>query len=628
MGINCKKVVTIVGRRSVNGYLNATKYPVIQIKFQIDVSLINHYFLKRITSFFQNKVFLGVKIQKEPILNDTNTNEVIKFLIRAHDAIMYLAGSAVVEPSKVLNHSKNGNVYLAIFPCLHGSQNSILLSINWLVSLMNEQSIELSEENFIVKLNQVISKIKRWFPQASNTFHLLNTAYSLNIPFRRISGDLCSFGQGSKRVLMSSTFTDRTPAISVIIARDKVLTSKLLREALLPVPEGRLVKNLDDAIKYSLQLKFPVVVKPSDRDGGIAVAAGIGDLIEMKEAYQAARKISSNILVEKHFDGNDFRVVVYQGEVIWVAQRLPGGVMGDGIRTINELIASVNSDPKRMSLYRASLKALEINDEANIQLKKNGLTLKSVPKSGEYVSLRRSANINNGGTPINRTQEIHPDNAQLAIKAAKVLNLDLAGIDLLINDISKSWLETGAVICEVNAQPSLGSSISAHLYTLLLKKIIKDNGRVPIIALYGLMSIQLLSDICSALSAINFSVGYTNNCGDVYIKDELQFKNASLFDGGCMLLSNNNVDIIVLTIDDLEMSAKGLPFDRCDFVFLGDSIDRNFLTSLKLACEGTIFDLRKHNKPHASNPMTMNLISEESAVKQLIMRLSDAQLNF
>lgn len=402
-------------------------------------------------------------------------------------------------------------------------------------------------------------------PQGANTPRFLKAAYEQNIPVTAIGMEVFQYGQGRRAQWFDSTCTLQTSNSSVKLARNKQVAAARLCQAGLPVPSHQRVGSVEDALRAAQQLGYPVVVKPLDKDGGKGVTAGLDAEAELRTAFEQARAVSPQVLVEKHVQGRDYRLTVLDGELLWAIERIPAGVTGDGQRSIAQLIEQENQDPSRGDGAHAALKRLVLDDEARHTLSKQGYSETSVPVSGRFVALRRIANVASGGRPVAVNEQVHPDNARLAVSAAQALRLDLAGVDLLIPDIARSWRESGAAICEVNAQPQLGATTGPHLYGQILRKRLAGEGRIPVVVVVGASAEDsLMHEVITGLRAQGRSVGWSDQRG-AGIDDELLVRGVnSAFASGQMLLTDPRVDALVLGLHDDELLSVGLPVDRID----------------------------------------------------------------
>lgn len=408
-------------------------------------------------------------------------------------------------------------------------------------------------------------------PRSSNVPRFLKAAFALGLQTLMLPGGVVQYGVASRARWLDSTFTDETPTIAAKLARNKHWASALLAQAGLPVPPQALVTDADQAAHAARRLGYPVVVKPADLDGGVGVGAGLDNEQEVREAFAAARQHSGQIVVEKHIHGRDYRLTVFKGEVVWTIERVPAGVWGTGQDTVTQLVARVNSDPRRGAGPHAQLKRLVLDDEGVALLRKQGLHAHSVPRASQFVRLRRAANVASGGEPVAVNEQVHPDNARLAVRAAQALGLDVAGIDLLIGDVSRSWLESGAnvAICEVNGQPQLGQTTAAHLYGQLLERLVKGDGRVPIVLVLGAEHPERWgAALATALQARGLSVGIAGQEGVFVGSEPLTATPTRLMAAGRMLALNRRVDAMVVCVAEDSVLRTGLPWARYDALVL------------------------------------------------------------
>jgi cyanophycin synthetase len=457
-------------------------------------------------------------------------------------------------------------VHGLVLACSSPTHQAAVATLRWLVTVVNHA---LAGEGLAVVAGQLpalLKSLRTGAPQGMNTLRFLEAADQADIPWQRVWGNVYRFGWGAKARWLDSSFTDVTPTISAQLARNKLATAALLRQAGIPVPDHGRVLDADAAEKLATQLGYPVVVKPANLDGGRGVAAGLTSASAVRKAFEVAVRLSSIVLVEKHFEGRDYRLQVFQNEVFWVADRVPGGVTGDGLRSVTDLLAELNADPRRGDPGSAALlKRIPLDEEALELLGMQALSPLAIPPVNVFVRLRRAANVASGGVPVPALEKAHPDNLALAVRAARVLRLDLAGVDLLMPDISRSWLESGAAICEVNAQPQM----SPHLPAYVLSRLVQGQGRVPVVVVLGLASEPAFGDqICEALSVTGLRVGMATPDA-VTVEGRVVMQNPShVYAGGMALIADTAVDVIVLCVGDESILKTGLPVDRFDVLVL------------------------------------------------------------
>lgn len=315
-----------------------------------------------------------------------------------------------------------------------------------------------------------------------NMPRFMAAAQQLDIPAVPVASNLVQLGIGRGSRLFNSSLFDTTGAVGVKIARDKFGTALLLRRAGLPGAVHARAGDAEQAVSAAEALGYPVVIKPNDQDQGRGVAAGLVDAATVRAAFLAAAELSRDVLVERHAAGADYRMTVLDGEVLQVIGRRPGGVTGDGRHTLAELVAIEGARPENRRRQRDfALPLLQFDDEARALAGEQGLAADDVVGRGRFVPLRRRGNVSSGGVPTSISLEaVHPDNLELAVRAAAALRLNLAGVDLITPDISRSWLETGALVCEVNGQPQISQTGSAGIYARILRSVLGERPVVPI----------------------------------------------------------------------------------------------------------------------------------------------------
>ena len=478
-----------------------------------------------------------------------------------------------------------------------------------LLELMETQVQGKNPQKQLKRFVQAVTDLQKTSPKGANVPFFIQAAFQMGMPFQELPAQILQYGQGKHGRWMYSSFSEETPTIAANVSRNKLVAAAVLRRAGIPVPDHKIAMNMDRALRVAENLGYPVVIKPADRDGGRGVAADLRSREELAIAFRNAQKYSRNILVEKHFEGKDYRVTVFQNEVLSAVERIPGGVTGDGKHTIRELVDLLNADPLRGEGKHAHLKKLMWNNEAISLLKHVGMDGSSVPVSGEFVRLRRAANVASGGTPVRVFDKVHPDNKHLAIRAAQALRLDLAGVDILIPDITTSWRKTGAVICEVNGQPNLGHiTEEKDLFTPILCKLVPGNGRIPITVVLGDPSSgKLANDLETELLKQGIGVGCSDAKGVRVNGQVVTQEEADPFIAGQMLTVDRNVEAIVLNVNDSNVLLTGLPFARFDFLVLAgehvtphnnvdepasDNLMRDLLELILPACDGKVIPIK------------------------------------
>jgi cyanophycin synthetase len=287
-----------------------------------------------------------------------------------------------------------------------------------------------------------------------STASLVRAAEARGIPWLRLNDQsLVQLGHGRYQQRIQATVTGRTSHIAVELASDKEETNKILASLGLPVPRQELVQSEGQAVRAARRIGYPVVTKPYNGNHGRGISIRLTTEEEVAQGFAVAREHSRSVIVETFLEGDDHRLLVVNGELVAATRRTPGHVVGDGRRTVVELVELVNEDPRRGVGHEKVLTRLEIDAQALKMLGRAGLTPDSVPEAGQVVYLRSTANLSTGGTATDVTDVIHPDNREMAERAVRAIGLDVGGVDFLSTDVTQSYRRIGGGICEVNAAP-------------------------------------------------------------------------------------------------------------------------------------------------------------------------------
>lgn len=424
---------------------------------------------------------------------ESDSNTLAETIGNAVGGLQESAGIPVLNSAKVISCTQDGSkavgspevVVTVLFPSLVPLAAKLVLE--WLLSVVNNLRPEQSELSAkqSKKLDQLFQRLNILAPGGSNNIRFIRAADTLGIPVIALPGGVFQYGWGKRGRWFNSSITDETPFIAVKYAKNKLLTTSTLKSAGIPVPEGNRVKSMTEAASLADRIGFPVVVKPADLDQGKGVHADLRTENEVYAAFKQASKLSTSIMLERHHKGHAFRITLFRGESVAIVKRLPAGVTGDGIATVNELIEKTNTDPRRSSSRFSIMKPITVDEEARLLLQQDGLRLDSVPQKGQFVALKKAANVSTGGDAILlEKDDIHPSYLSLVKRAAALLRLDIAAVDFITDDIEKSWQESDAVIIEVNAQPQMGT-ILTHLHGQLLGSYVKRRGRIPSMLVLG-----------------------------------------------------------------------------------------------------------------------------------------------
>jgi cyanophycin synthetase len=402
----------------------------------------------------------------------------------------------------------------------------------------------------------------------------VRAAKARGIPARRLNeGSLVQFGWGSRQHRILAAETDRTSAIGESIAQDKELTKSMLKSVGVPVPEGRPARDAEEAWAVACEIGVPVVVKPQYGNQGRGVAVNLTTREQVTAAFAAALQEGSSIMVEKFAPGSDHRLLVVGSAVVAAARREPPLVVGDGVRTIEQLVEEVNTDPRRGDNHSTSLSKLRLDAIGLAVLTEQDLRADSVLPPGTVAVLRRNANLSTGGTAADVTDNVHPDVAARAVDAAQVVGLDIAGVDVICTDVSVPLEEQGAVIVEVNAAPGLRMHLepSAGKPRAVGEAIIGtmfpqgENGRIPVVAVSGTNGKTTTTRLIAHLFRTQGKrVGMTCTDG-IYLNDRrIDVGDCSGPKSARAVLLNPQVDAAVLETARGGILREGLGFDVCD----------------------------------------------------------------
>ena len=446
-------------------------------------------------------------------------------------------------------------------------------SVKLYIAIAEGKSIEELKKQFngnIQKLREIRERV-RFGP---STGSIIEEAENRGIPHIRLSSQsLVQLGYGVYQKIIQATMTCRTGYIATGIASDKDLSKNLLASMGVPVPKGFKIYNIEELEDAIYSIGFPVAIKPLDSNHGKGISANIISPEDAKKAFESAKKYSRAVIVEKSLKGNDFRALVINNKLIAVAERTPAFVKGDGVSNITQLVEKVNSDPRRGYGHEKILTQITIDYMTERVLDLKGYNLETVLKKDEICYLKSTANISTGGTAIDRTDEVHPDNIFLFERIARIIGLDIAGIDVVAPDISSPIVKNGGGIVEVNAAPGFRMHLapSEGLPRNVAEPVVNmlfppgEKFRIPIIAVTGTngktTTTRLIAHI---MKNVGKNVGFTTTEG-VYIGNKLiQAGDNTGPVSAQMVLRDPTVEIAVLETARGGLLRAGLGFDGCD----------------------------------------------------------------
>lgn len=400
---------------------------------------------------------------------------------------------------------------------------------------------------------------------------IVDAATDAGIPYTRLNdGNLIQLGYGARQRRIWTAETDRTKAISESISRDKDLTKRLLQSCGVPVPEGRIVTDPAEAWDAAQDIGLPVVVKPLDGNHGRGVSTNLVTREEVEAAYHIAIHEGSNVIVERFVPGDEHRLLVVGGKLVAAARGEALWITGDGKSTVEQLIDThINSDPRRGETedFPLNFVLLHMDHNVRFELERQGYSGESVPPEGKRLLVAR-----NGNVAFDITDKVHPEVAAAASLAARIVGLDIAGVDLVVEDISRPLEEQGGAIVEVNAGPGLlmhlkpaagqarpvGQAIVNHLFEP------DDSGRIPVIGIAGSRGKTAVARVLAGLLQLRGAyVGLACSDGLFFHERQVEKTDCANWDSAHRILLNRSVDTAIVENGNRAILAEGLAYDRC-----------------------------------------------------------------
>lgn len=427
--------------------------------------------------------------------------------------------------------------------------------------------------DFQAELEQ-LTRLTQRLALGPTTQSLVDEAVRRGIPWLRLDNySLVQLGYGKYQQRIRASVTSKTSYLGQETAGDKALTSTLLSESGIPVPEQRLATTPEEAVDAAEDIGFPVVTKPLDGNHGRGVSINLNTPEQVRWGFAQAAEHGETVIVEQFFTGNDYRVLVVNGEVIAASHRMPAHVVGDGRHTVGQLVEIVNSDPRRGIGHEKVMTRITLGAQALRLIEAAGLTVDSVLPEGQTLFLASTANMSTGGTAIDVTDSVHPENREIFRRAATIVGLDVAGIDVITPDISEPLEEVGGGICEVNAGPGFRMHLQPsegkprNVAKAVLDMLFPDNVpcRIPLIAITGTNGKTTTSRMVAHIMKMSGKrVGLTTSSG-VYIDGERVLHGDTTGPWSAkMVLREPTIDCAVLETARGGILREGLGFDQCN----------------------------------------------------------------
>jgi len=407
-----------------------------------------------------------------------------------------------------------------------------------------------------------------------STGSIVEEAKTRDIPYIRLNKhSLVQLGYGVNQKRIRATISGQTSNIAVDLACDKEETKDLLEQTGVPVPKGYILRQESTLKEILEKVSFPIVIKPVDGNHGKGATIDINSEEEALVAFHVAKQFSRRVIVENFIKGFDFRLLVINHKFVAAAKRTPAHVIGDGKSSVEQLIAKVNSDPRRGFGHENVLTEITVNQMTERILESNGLTLESVLPKSEVLHLKSTANLSTGGTSMDVTDDVHPFNVFMAERVSRVIGLDICGIDVMATDITKPITDVKGAVLEVNAAPGfrmhldptdgLPRNVAEPVVDMLYPP--GSTSRVPIVAVTGTngktTTVRLIAHI---MQNARKKVGFTTSDG-IYIQNRmLQSGDCSGPKSSEFVLKDPTIDFAVLECARGGMLRSGLGFSQCD----------------------------------------------------------------
>lgn len=425
---------------------------------------------------------------------------------------------------------------------------------------------------------QEMREIRERVRLGPSTGSIVEEAVSRDIPWIRLgTNSLVQLGYGINQMRFQATITCKTSNIAVDIACNKEETKRLLDLASIPVASGSICVDELDLETTIEKIGYPIVLKPLDGNHGKGASINITTWDDAVEGLAYAQKYSRRVIVERFITGFDFRVLVIDNKIVAAAKRVPAHVIGNGKSTIMELIDVANEDPRRGYGHENVLTQIDVDRDTLDLLKKSGITLDSVAKSGEIIYLKSTANLSTGGTAVDVTDMMHPENIFLAERISRVIGLDICGIDIMAENLTQPLKENGGCILEVNAAPGfrmhlapsegLPRNVAAPVIDMLYPP--GKPSRIPIIAVTGTNGKTTTTRLLAHIVKNNgFKVGFTTSDG-IYIQNHLMEKGDTTGPISAeYILKDPTVEFAVLETARGGILRSGMGFSRCDIAVI------------------------------------------------------------
>lgn len=466
--------------------------------------------------------------------------------------------------------TKDPGVYNVVFSYVEESVGEYAAEASVRIAEALISGEEYDVEADIQKMREIRERVRL----GPSTGSIVEEAVARDIPWIRLgTNSLVQLGYGVNQLRFQATITCQTSHIAVDIACDKEATKRMLDNASIPVAKGDICVDEEDLENTIKKIGYPIVLKPLDGNHGKGASINVKDWESAKAGLAHAKQYSRRIIVEKFITGFDFRVLVINNKVVAAAKRVPAHVVGDGQLNIQQLIDKENLDPRRGYGHENVLTEISVDRDTLDLLEKENLTLESIPENGKIVYLKSTANLSTGGTSVDVTDMMHPENIFLAERISRVIGLDVCGIDIMAENLTQPLKENGGVILEVNAAPGfrmhlapsegLPRNVAAPVIDMLYPP--GKPSRIPIIAITGTNGKTTTTRLMAHMvKNKGYRVGFTTSDG-IYIQNHMLEKGDTTGPLSAeYILKDPTVEFAVLETARGGILRSGLGFSRCD----------------------------------------------------------------
>lgn len=433
-----------------------------------------------------------------------------------------------------------------------------------------------SAGDFDGRMQKLASTSPPFFQTRTNNRHFIASARKLQLPATIVPGGMFLLGWGRRSRLLSSSSTERTSASSMDLSRDKATAQKFMKICDLPVGEQRVAVTVAEAVQAANDLGYPVVVKPRSRDGGIGVTTDLRDDASVRGAFTRARAEDTSVLVERHIRGREFRLLFANERFVSIHERVPAHVVGNGRDKIADLVTQENARRRQAPQTGFTNIPIIISDDTDRCLAASGLTRKSVPGEGVFVRLSTVPKVRNGGEArLVDKAIVHPDIVEAAAKAVRMFRLDIAGVDYIAPDCTRSWRESGGLITEVNAMPQVNRFGEFDVHAAVLEAALPEAGRVPAVLLADTSAdaIPSVRRLAARAQASGLNLGVIADDAGQAAQLAAQVTVAASHDSLFSVLGDRRIDCILVLQDIDSLSANGLTLDHFDACVISAAAD-------------------------------------------------------